>query len=166
MVSQLNHYPKVAGRWLHVGQVAMWTLIKLTMNLNVKQEALSSIYVSVNFKPDHPPPRATPGDSHVPTARGVRFLPNFLCLGGRGFELEKFSTVLKEKCRNFSICFKETGGSLKSRCLCAVSYQFLQKRKSRCPLYLWLHRPFSVISIKFSGHPRVIFANAGSSLKF
>ena len=74
-----------------------------------------------------PPSRATPGDSHVLTAQGVGFLPNNLCPGGRGFELEKFSTVLKEKCRNFSICFKETGGILQSRCSCAASYQFLQK---------------------------------------
>ena len=28
--------------------------------------------------------------------------------GDRGFVLEKFDTVLEEKCRNFSICFKET----------------------------------------------------------
>ena len=48
--------------------------------------------------------------------------------GGSGFELEKFPTVLKEKCRNSSICFKETGGSFKSRCSCAVLYRFLQKQ--------------------------------------
>ena len=87
----------------------------------------SSSYVSVNPKPDHPPPLpGDPADSHVLTAWGVGFSPKFLCPGGRGFELEKFSTVLNEKCKNFSICFKETGGSLKSRCSCAVSYQFLQ----------------------------------------
>ena len=74
-------------------------------------------------------PRATPRDSHVPTTRGVGFSPNFLFApGGRGFESEKFSTVPKEKCGNFSICFKETGGSLKSSCSRAVSYQFLQKQ--------------------------------------
>ena len=33
-----------------------------------------------------------------------------------------------EVAANFSICFKETGGSLKSRCSCVVSYQFLQKQ--------------------------------------
>ena len=76
--------------------------------------------VSVNSKPDYPH-----GDSHISTAREVGFLPNFVCPGGRGFESEKFSTVLKERCRNFSICFRETGGSLKSKCSCAVSYQFL-----------------------------------------
>ena len=63
--------------------------------------------------------------SHCP---GVGFSPNFLCSGVRRFELDIFSTVLKEKCRNFSIYFKETGGSLKSRCSPAVSYQFLQKQ--------------------------------------
>ena len=47
--------------------------------------------------------------------------------GGRGFDLEKFPGDLYGKLRNFSICFKETCCSLKSRCFCAVSYQFLQK---------------------------------------
>ena len=70
-------------------------------------------------------PRATPGDPHVPIARGSGFRPTFFASGGRGFGWETFSTVWKEKCRNFPICFKETGGSLKSRCSGAVSYQFL-----------------------------------------
>ena len=84
--------------------------------------------VSVNSKPDHPP---SPGDP--------RGFARFHCPGGwvfnrtffarnRGFESKKFCTVLKEKCRNFSICFKETGGSLESRCSCAVSCQFVQKQ--------------------------------------
>ena len=77
---------------------------------------------------NYPHARATPGDLHVLTARGIGFSPNFLCQRGRGFELKKFSTVLKEKCKNFSNCFKEAGGSLKSRCSCPVSYQFLQKQ--------------------------------------
>ena len=89
------------------------------------QENYSS--VSVNSKPDHPPP------GHPPTfARshflGGRVFAQLSLPGGRGFELQKFSAVLKEKCRNFSICFKETRGSLKTRCSCAVSYQFLQRR--------------------------------------
>ena len=81
----------------------------------------------------------------------------------QGFELEKFSTVLKEKCRNFSICFKETEGSLKSRC-CAVSYQFLQN--CRCLLFEKIDsfrlfpQNFKVIQL-----PRVIFAYAELSLK-
>ena len=86
----------------------------------------SILNVSVNSKPDHPPP-GDPRGIHTP---GVGFSPSFLFPGARGFELEKFSTVLKEKCRNSSNCLKETGGSLKSRCSCAVSYryQFLQKQ--------------------------------------
>ena len=48
------------------------------------------------------------------------FRPTFLP-GGRGFESENFPTVLKENCRNFSICFKKPGTySLKSKCSCAV----------------------------------------------
>ena len=37
--------------------------------------------VSVNSKPDHPP-RATPGDSHIPVAPGVGFSPLSLARGG------------------------------------------------------------------------------------
>ena len=74
------------------------------------------------------PPRATPGDSHVLTAPGSGFGPTLFASGSRGFELEKFPTVLKEKCRNFSIYLKETECSLKNRCSCAVSYQFVQKQ--------------------------------------
>ena len=38
---------------------------------------------------------------------GVRFSPNFLCPGSQGFELEKFSAVLKEKCRNSRFVLKK-----------------------------------------------------------
>ena len=80
-------------------------------------------YVSVNFKPDHPPvdPRGF-ARSHCP--RG-RVFAQLLSLGRRGFKFEKFSAVLKEKCRNVSICLKKTTrGSLKSKCSCAVSHHF------------------------------------------
>ena len=69
-----------------------------------------------------------PGGSHVLTSRVSGFWQKFLFPGNRVFELEKFYTVLKEKCRNFLICFKETGGSLKSRCSCVVSHQFSHKQ--------------------------------------
>ena len=39
-------------------------------------------------------------------------------------------------------------------------------KNSRCLLYILITWTISVISIKFSGHPRVTFANAGSLLKF
>ena len=86
-------------------------------------------YVSVSSKPDHPPIRwPDPREiarSHCPEGRVFAQLS---LLGDRSFELEKFAPVLKEKCSNFSTCFKETGGSLKSRCSRAVSYQFVQKK--------------------------------------
>ena len=44
--------------------------------------------------------------SHCPGER--RVFAQFSLPGGQGFEFEKFSTVLKEKCRNVSICFKES----------------------------------------------------------
>ena len=80
---------------------------------------------SVSSKNDHPLGR--PPGIRTFSLPGVGVLPNFLFLGGRGFELEKCSAVLKENCWNFLISFKEIGGSLKSRCSCAVSYQVLQK---------------------------------------
>ena len=86
-----------------------------------------SVYVSFNSKPDHAP-RQPRGFTHF-HGLGVGFSPNFLCPGGQGFELERFSTVLKEKCKNFQICFKKTRGGLKSKRSCAVSYQFLQTQQ-------------------------------------
>ena len=116
-----------------------------------------ALYVSLNSKPDHP----------VITAPGVGFSPNFLFSEGLDFESEKFPTVLKEKCSNLMDFSKKPGDSLKSRCSCAVSYQFFSKTED---VYcIFNNRPFSAISvilIKFSGHPMVISANGRSSLKF
>ena len=49
--------------------------------------------MSVNSKPDHPPGRR-PG-IFMFSLPGGQFLPNFLCPGSQGFELEKFPTVWK-----------------------------------------------------------------------
>ena len=85
-----------------------------------KHETFTNVLVS--SKPD-PHRRATPGNSHVLSVPGVGFSPNYLCLEGGGFELEIFPTVFREKCKNFSNCFREARGSLQSRCSCAVSYK-------------------------------------------
>ena len=77
------------------------------------------------------------------------------------FELDKFSTVSKEKCRNFSICFKETGGGLKSRCSCAVSYQEKMSTVSLITQTIFGH--FSHFDKILRS---VIFATTRSSLKF
>ena len=70
-----------------------------------------------------------PGDPRV-FARyhcpGDRVFAQLSLPGDRGFELENFPTVLKDKCRNVMISL---GGSLKNRCSCAVSYQFLQRKQ-------------------------------------
>ena len=68
--------------------------------------------VSVNSKSDHPPgiPRASPAIRTFSLPVWVSVSRNFLCPGDPAFELEKFTTVLKENCENFSICFKEIGG--------------------------------------------------------
>ena len=67
-------------------------------------------------------PPGRPQGIHTSSLPGGSVFAQLSLPGGRGFELEKFSAVLKEKCKNFSVCFKEAGGSLKSRCSCAVSY--------------------------------------------
>ena len=55
--------------------------------------------VSVNSKPDHHPGR--------PLRIRMFSLPG----GGLDFESEKFSTVFKDKWRNFSICSKKLGAA-------------------------------------------------------
>ena len=62
-----------------------------------------TLNVSVNSKPDHPP-----GIRTFSLLGRLGFCPTSFARGGRYFELEKFSTGLKEKCKNFSICLKET----------------------------------------------------------
>ena len=95
-----------------------------TLVLSLITDLLQTLsQLPVNSKPDHPP--GDPGDPHVFTAlAGIGFSPSLLCPEGSGFELEKFPAVLKEKCRNFSICFKETGPVWKAG---VVSYQFFAK---------------------------------------
>ena len=109
-------------------------------------------------------PPSDPRDSHALIAPGVGFSPNFLCPAVRCFELEKFPTDLKEKCRNFSICFKETGGSLKRQVfLCCFISIFAKTVEPTVSLITYTN---SVILIKLSGPARVIFVYARSSLKF
>ena len=100
-------------------------------------------------------PLATLGDSHVLTVREVGFRPTSLARGS-GFELEKFSTVLKENARTSRFVSKKLKAASKQVSLCCFISEFL---------YLYLHRPFFTILIKFSDYPKVIFANAISSLK-
>ena len=77
--------------------------------------------------------------------RGLGFRPTFFAWGS-GFKYEKFSLVLKENCGNFSICFKEIKGSLKSRCSCAGSYQFLENSR----VYCILNNMFSAVFVIFA----------------
>ena len=121
MIVETNNYIFKVGFHLTVSVCATKN-IGIGSKDNILKMSLQKIsYVLVNSKPDHPPPpRAIPGYS-FPLPWGQVFA-QLLLPGGRGFKLEKFSRVLKDKCRNFSICFKETGGSFKSRYSCAVSH--------------------------------------------
>ena len=71
-----------------------------------------------------PPPPVTPRDSQVLTARVVEFSPNFLCPGGLGFELEEFSTVLKEKCRTPEFVSKKPEAAWKAGVLVLFHINF------------------------------------------
>ena len=88
---------------------------------------------------------------------GVRGFAQLSLSGGRVFEFEKFSIVLKENCRNSSNCFKEIRGNLKSRCSCAVSPgggALECNMTGRCPFFKNLHNPFRrkiCISIPYFG---------------
>ena len=80
---------------------------------------LSSVNVSVNFKPDHyPPPRQSPGIRMFPLPGG-RVFAQLSLSGGQGFEL---------KMQELLDLFQRNRRQLESRCSCAVSYQFLQKQ--------------------------------------
>ena len=79
--------------------------------------------VSVNSKPDHTPGRS-PGIRTFPLPEGSAFRPTFFARWREGLN-ERHFIVFKEKCRNFLICSKETGGSLKSRSSGAVLCRFL-----------------------------------------
>ena len=65
-------------------------------------------------------PRATSGDSHVLTARGFGFSPNFLLPLGRRFELEKFSTTLKKNARTSRFVSKKPEAAEKQGFLCCL----------------------------------------------
>ena len=72
----------------------------------------SIFYASVNSKPDHPPPLATPGDSHILVAPGVRF--SFFCLA-RGLprmvlNQSKSSIILKKRAI-FTLSLKQLSSS-------------------------------------------------------
>ena len=67
--------------------------------------------------------------------------------GDWGFELEKFSTVLKKNAAISRFVSKKVEAACKNH---------------KCLLYLYVGRPFLVILVKLSGHPRVIFANTRS----
>ena len=118
----------------------------------------------MNSKPDHSP-RVTPGDSHVLTVRGIGISPNFLCPGGRGFELEFYSS--ETKLRELFGLFKRNRRQLEKQVFlgCLIS-SFARTVDVYC-LFINIDHfgPFFFILITFPGHPGVIFSNA-RSLKF
>ena len=93
-------------------------------------------------------PLGNPGDSHIATARGVGFSPNFICPGegGRGFEIEKFSTVLKGKMQELLNLFQRNWRQLEKQVfLCCFIPIFAKTVDVFCIL-----GPFSAISMRSS----------------
>ena len=88
--------------------------------------------VSVNSKPDHPPPRATPGDSHILGAPRVGF--SLLCLAresARGFargvlNQSKSSIILRKKSAIFALSLKQLSSS--------SFHMFIYARSEQCDL--------------------------------
>ena len=114
-------------------------------------------------------PRATPRDSQVITAQVVGFSPNLLCRGeGLGFWNGKISYSFERKMQDFSIFFSKNREQLEKQVfLCCFMSIFAKTVDVYCIFNNIDHfLAISVILTKFSGHPRVIFANARSSLKF
>ena len=88
---------------------------------------------------------------------GSGFCPTIFA---RGLNWKNFLQFWKKNTGTSRFVSKKPEAALQSRGYFAVSCQFLQKTVD---IYCV---PFSAILIKFSGHPRVMFANARSSLKF
>ena len=86
-------------------------------------------------------PRATPGDSHVPTAVGVGFSLNVLCPGSRAFDLKKFPTVSKEKCRKVQINW----GQLEEQVFLYCFISIFAKTVNVC--WIFDNRPISAILV-------------------
>ena len=81
--------------------------------------------VSVNFKTDYPSPQGRTGS--VLIARGSGFRPIIFAWGGggSGFSFRDVFYSSERKMQEFLNFFKETRGSLQSRCSCAFSDEFL-----------------------------------------
>ena len=81
-------------------------------------------------------PQGDPGGFAHSRYPGGRFLPKYLCPGGRGFELEKFSTALKEKMQELLDLFQRNQRQLAKAGAVAMLYiNFCEN--SRCLLYLY-----------------------------
>ena len=87
--------------------------------IQVMKTFMNTDNASVNSKTDYPP-RGDPLEIRTFSLPEGRVFAQLSLPGGRDFKLEKSPTILKEKCRNFSICFKETGDSLNIMCSCSV----------------------------------------------
>ena len=94
---------------------------------------------------------------------GVGFLPNFLCLRGRGSKLRNFCTVFERKIQELLDLFQRNRRQLKRQVFLRCFISIFAKTVEVYCIFTNTYRPFSAISvilIKFSGHPRVTFANA------
>ena len=116
-----------------------------TLTLSLQGELFSDTYtvdndnnVSVNSKPDHPPP-ATRGDSHILVAPGVGFSLLYLA---RGVLNQNKNSVILKKSAIFALSLKQMSSS--------SFHMFIYARREQCdlirgPTYLLIIRKDDII---------------------
>ena len=98
---------------------------------SISQCTMGGNYASVNSKPDHPPPRATPRDSHILVAPGVGF--SFLCLA-RGSA--PWGVLNQSNFEKFLIILKKTRFLLSLKQMSSSSFHmFIHDRSDLGPIY-------------------------------
>ena len=113
------------------------------------QDLKSSGNVSVNSKPDHPPPGRPPGIRTFSLPGPVRLFAQLSLPGGRGFELllwEKFSIVLKENAGTSRFVLRNRRQLEKQVFLCCFISIFAKTVDDFC-IFNNKYKPFSAISV-------------------
>ena len=127
-----------------------------------KVSRIFSANVSVNSKPDHPP-RATPG-SRTFSLPGGRVFAQLSLPGGSGFRIREIFDSFERKMQELLELFQRHRRQLEKQVFLSCVISIFAKTVDVC-CTLITQTIFGHFD-KFSGHPRVMFANARSSIKF